>query len=73
MYDTGVTRLYAPTVVAVKDGKVLDLHESTLDSQTDPYVALTGDQKDELTDIFQKLMQKIKDNKTVCSDSDDAC
>ena len=73
MYDTGVTRLYAPTVVAVKDGKVLDLHESTLDSQTDPYVALTGDQKDELTDIFQKLMQKTKDNKTVCSDSDDAC
>ena len=72
MYDTGVKRLYAPTVVAVKDGKALDLHVSTLDSQKDPYVALSDEQKEELKDIYKDLIKQIKDDNKACKE-DEAC
>lgn len=45
MYDTGVKRLYAPTVVGVKDGKVVGIHVATVESQTNPYEVLTDKQK----------------------------
>ena len=48
MYDTGVKRLYAPTVVGVKGGKVVGFHESTIESQTDPYELLDEKGKSEL-------------------------
>lgn len=72
MYDTGVKRLYAPTVVAVKNGKALDLHVSTLDSQKDPYVALNDEQKEELKDIYKDLIKQIKDENKACK-TDEAC
>ena len=72
MYDTGVKRLYAPTVLAVKDGKALDLHVSTLDSQEDPYTALTDEQKKELKDIYKEMIKKVNDNNIACK-QDEAC
>lgn len=66
-YDTGVTRLYAPTVVAVKNGEVVGIHESTLDSQEDPYVELDDSQKSELKAIFTDMITSVTDGAT-CSD-----
>jgi thiol-disulfide isomerase/thioredoxin len=57
---TGEKRLYAPTVVFVKEGKVKGIHVATLDSQTDPYVALTNEQKEELKGIYLDFINKIK-------------
>ena len=70
MYDTGVKRLYAPTVVAMKDGKPTELHVATVESQKDPKVALTDKQKEELKEIYKELIKSNKDS--VCKD-DNAC
>lgn len=70
MYDTGVKRLYAPTVVAMKDGKPTELHVATVESQKDPKIALTDKQKEELKEIYKELIKSNKDS--VCKD-DKAC
>lgn len=61
LYSTGVTRLYAPTVVAVKDGEIMDMHVATVDSQTDPAEPLDEEQKSELYDIYDKLMDSLNE------------
>ncbi len=68
--DTSIKRLYFPTVVFVKDGKIVDIHVSTVDSQEDPYKKLNKKQKEELKNIYIKGIKKI--NSVVCS-SDKAC
>lgn len=70
-YDTGVKRLYAPTVVAVSNGKVTGIHEGTIEEQTDPYTELSSEEKNKLEDIFLKLMDSIKEVNT-CTEKD-AC
>lgn len=71
MYDTGVKRLYAPTVVAISHGTVKGIHESTLESQTDPYTALSDEQKEELKEIYKGIINTL-DSTTACKD-DTAC
>lgn len=57
--DESIKRLYFPTVVFVRDGEVLSLHSGTVESQTDPYVSLTTDQKDELLNIYMDGMHEV--------------
>lgn len=65
-YDTGVTRLYAPTVVSVSDGEVLDMHVSTVVSHINPYEKINKEQQGELK---KELENVIKAEKTeVCED-----
>ena len=71
MYDTGVKRLYAPTVVSMSGGKVKGFHVATVESQTDPYVTLTDEEKEELKNIYKDIINAINDNKS-CKD-DKAC
>lgn len=61
-YDTKEKRLYAPTVVFVKEGKIIGVHEGTIDSQEDPYVVLDDKQKDELMSIFQDYLTKVTES-----------
>lgn len=65
-YKTGVKRLYAPTTVVVKNGKIVGFNEGTVDSQA-KFVALTDDEikelKDTLTDMFTLV------SSTICTDS----
>jgi thiol-disulfide isomerase/thioredoxin len=56
----GEKRLYAPTAVFVKDGVVKAVHVGTVDSQEDPYVALTSEQREELVNIYKENINKIK-------------
>jgi len=70
-YDTGVKRLYAPTVVAVSKGQVTGIHEGTIEEQTDPYIELSSDEKKKLEDIFIKLIDSIKEE-NICNEKD-AC
>lgn len=62
--DSSIKRLYFPTVVFVKDGKVVDSHIGTLDSQEDGHDALSEDQKKEFKEM---LINKM--NKTIACDS----
>ena len=61
--STNEKRLYAPTVVAVKKGKVVAHHVGTVSSQTDPYTELTKEQQEELYSTFNTLIEKITNNK----------
>ncbi len=61
-YATGVSRLEPATVIAVKDGKVMDYHKGTVLSQKDPSVALTEKQRNEMLAIYQNLYEPINEN-----------
>lgn len=62
--DDSIKRLYFPTVVIVKDGKVIDLIVGTVDSQKDPYKALNDKQRAELKNKYKKAMKQL----LTCSD-----
>ena len=56
--DEGVLTLYVPLVLVVKDGKVIDGHEGTLDSHDATERKMTNDEKEQLTKIYTKLMSE---------------
>lgn len=66
--DESIKRLYFPTVIAVKNGKIIDTIVGTVDSQEDPYISLTKEQKKELKDKYIKLI-----NETMVCDSKEKC
>ncbi|MEA5026643.1 MAG: hypothetical protein VB012_03170 [Erysipelotrichaceae bacterium] len=57
--DDTIKRLYFPTVVVVKDGEIIFYHTSTVDSQTDPYEALTTEQHDELYQLYAEAFAQV--------------
>ena len=73
--NTGVERLYAPTVVAVKNGEVIAFHEGTVeghDKDEEGNLAdLTDKQKEELNDILSKMISSYLDEE--CSTDGDGC
>lgn len=60
--DETIKRLYAPTVVFVKNGEVIGMHESTVESQNDPSVEMSASQKQELKDIYKQGISKVNSN-----------
>lgn len=52
--------LYVPDVYFIKNGNIVGHHLSTVDSQTDPSIRLTDVQVQELSNIYQRLFDKIK-------------
>lgn len=54
-----IKRLYVPTVLIIKDGKVVNHHFETLPEQTDPHTPLTSDQKIKLQVILQDAMSPL--------------
>lgn len=65
--DTLEKRLYAPTVVTVKDGKILDIHVDTVKTQKSGYDILTEKEQEELFEIYQKMILKLQN--TTCGES----
>ena len=61
IYKTGEKRIYAPTVIFIKDGKILNLHVSTVDSQESGFDKLTKKQEQELYDIYEEYILEIKE------------
>ncbi len=66
--DTKEKRLMAPTVVAVKDGKVVDIHVGTVESHESGYDELSIEQQEELQNRFMELIRKVYE-----VDCDEAC
>jgi hypothetical protein len=60
-------RLYAPTIVAVSNGNIKGIHVATLDSQSDPYIELNNDQKNELKGIYSDLIKSL--NNDACTNN----
>ncbi len=62
--DDSIKRLYFPTVLFVKDGKIIGIQES-LESYSkrvdgDPYKPMTKEEQQELTNIFKDYYQKLE-------------
>lgn len=57
--DSNIKRIYVPLVMTFKNGKVIDSHLSTVDSQDNPYVDLTKEQSDELLKIYTDAFSQI--------------
>lgn len=66
--DTKEKRLYAPTIVAVKEGKIVDIHVGTVESQASGYDDLSKEQQEELQNRFMELVRKV-----YSVDCDEAC
>lgn len=56
--DENIKRLYFPTVVIVKNGKILDYIVGTVDSQEDPYIPLSKKEKKELKTKYKDAINK---------------
>ena len=59
-YEVGEKRIYAPSVIFVRDGEILGIHVSTVDSQEDPSKELTEEQYDELYSIYDDYINEVK-------------
>lgn len=57
--DEKIKRLYFPTVVAIKKGKIISYIEGTVDSQSDPYIVLNKNQKKELQNKYIEAINSI--------------
>lgn len=56
--DEGILTLYVPLVLVIKNGKVIDGHEGTLESHDATERKMTNDEKEQLTKIYTKLMSE---------------
>lgn len=59
MIDTKEKRILAPTVIGVKKGEIVGIHVATVESQTDPYEALTNVEQEELSNKYLELINKV--------------
>lgn len=59
-YEVGEKRIYAPTVIFVRDGEVLGLHVSTVESQENPKEGLSEEQYEELYSIYEDYILEVK-------------
>jgi len=59
-YKTGEKRIFAPTIIFVRDGRVLGLHVSTVESQKDPKTPLTKEQYEELYTIYEDYIIELQ-------------
>ena len=63
--SSGEKGFYVPTVIGVKNGKLVDYHVSLLDSfelsKDDPNKQLSDAQKQELQDIYRKIAKEVAD------------
>lgn len=59
--DTKKKRLFAPTIVGVKNGEIVGIHVGTLESQESGYDELSTEQEEELSKSLQELTNKVYD------------
>lgn len=61
-YETKEKRLYAPTVVAVDNGKIKKFHVGTVESQKSGFDILNEREQKELDKIFTEIVRSIATN-----------
>ncbi len=62
--DSSIKRIYFPTIIFVKDGKIKGVHIGTIESQEDPYKALTEQEEDILEDTLESYIRQV--NGSIC-------
>lgn len=66
--DPSIKRLYFPTYVFVKDGKILGVQVSSVNSYTSTSNDMTDEQKNELSNIFENYLSKMYEKINICND-----
>ena len=64
-YNTGVKRLYAPTVVTVDNGEIVGFHEGTIE-EASYNVQLSDDEKKDLVAIYSDMITNLLE-KNICT------
>ena len=60
VYETGEKRIYAPTIIFIKNGKVLGLHVSTVESQKSGFDKLSNNERKELYSIYEEYIIEMQ-------------
>lgn len=71
--DSTIKRLYFPTYVFVKDGKIIGTQIGSVDSYTSTKEDMTNEQKQELKEVFENYLDKIYIKKDNCNDKVPVC
>ncbi len=58
--ETGEKVLAVPDVYFLKDGKIIGHHISTVKSYKNPYKGMNNEQKQELKEIYQEIIEEMK-------------
>lgn len=69
--DESIKRLYFPSVVFVKDGKIVGFHSGTVESQEDASIELNKTQKEELKKIYSDYMLEVLGS--ICQEDSNKC
>lgn len=64
--DTGEKRIYAPNIIAVANGKAIQLETGISDKQKDGYQELTDKMKKETYNKFKCLINCLEEESTTC-------
>ncbi len=59
--DAKEKRIYAPTVIGIKNGQIVGIHTGTVEDQIDPYEPLTQEQEETLSQDFIDLINQVYD------------
>lgn len=59
-------RIYAPNIIAVKNGKPVALEDGIIDALTDSHMDLTDEIKCEIKERFKCLFESLKEDNIVC-------
>lgn len=65
--ETNEKRIYAPNVVSVVNGKAKDLTTGISEKQTDAYMKLTDEMKEETYNKFKCIIKCVLESKNTCS------
>ena len=63
----GEKRIYAPSLVAVVDGKATKLEDGISDKLIDPYMELTDEIKNDIYKKFKCVFKCLEEKETVCT------
>ena len=69
----GEKRIYAPNIVGVIKGEVIDIQTGVSSLQTDGYMDITSEMQQETYDIFVKIIEKVSDALNTCDGADIGC
>ena len=69
---TGEKRIYAPNIVSIIDGSAKELTTGLSDKQTDGYMTLTDEMKQESYKKIKKVVQEVVNHNNTC-DLDKGC
>ena len=68
---TGTKRLFVPTVIFIKDGKVVGIHQNNMENNENRYATLTLKEREELNKIYNSLLKK--NHNLICDKQEEGC